>query len=318
MSTLREHWDMINQIRLLFKSATGEMNTVNAVWKLIYTTIGYVSSFFSSTVLLKELAGYDKLEILVKDYWQLVVVIGLLIACIHNRKKINCCKKVSNCDMQIAISVKDIFSNRAANSFIIPTNTFFRTKMDGEYISPNSVQGRFQLKYFKKNINDLDGLIYESLRKQGCKGETASDCFGSTMKYPIGTVAKIDYKKKHFYFVAINDVNEYGKPVGQSLENVNIALTAVTDAIKRMGHCDILCIPLLGSGRAAIQEATKENVFQRTVDCFIQSNDKLVSKLIISVNPQDYLDGKIDLTRMEKYLDYKCEFRKNAPSTSYK
>lgn len=275
MSTLREHWDMINQIRLLFKSATGEMNTVNAVWKLIYTTIGYVSSFFSSTVLLKELAGYDKLEILVKDYWQLVVVIGLLIACIHNRKKINCCKKVSNCDMQIAISVKDIFSNRAANSFIIPTNTFFRTKMDGEYISPNSVQGRFQLKYFKKNINDLDGLIYESLRKQGCKGETASDCFGSTMKYPIGTVAKIDYKKKHFYFVAINDVNEYGKPVGQSLENVNIALTAVTDAIKRMGHCDILCIPLLGSGRAAIQEATKENVFQRTVDCFIQSNDKL-------------------------------------------
>ena len=304
---------MINQVRLLLKSVTGEMHTVKAVWKLIYTAIGYVSSFFSSTVLLKEFAGYEKLEIWVKDHWQIVVVFGLLISCIHNRKKINCCKKVSNCDMQIAISVKDIFSNRAANSFIIPTNTFFRTKMDGEYISPNSVQGRFQLKYFRKRMNDLDRLINESLSKQGIKGESACDCFGLTTKYPIGTVAKIDYKKKHFYFVAINDVNEYGKPIGQSIGNVNIALTAVTDAIKRMGHYDILCIPLLGSGRAAIQEATKENVFQKTVDCFIQSNDKLVSKLIISVHPQDYLDGKIDLNRMEKYLDYKCEFRKIAP-----
>lgn len=317
MPALRKRWDMINQVRLLFKSATGEMNTLNAVWKLIYTTIGYISSFFSSTVLLKELAGYDKLEIWAKDYWQIVVVVGLLISCIHNRKKINCCKKMSNCDMQIAISVKDIFSNRAANSFIIPTNTFFRTKMDGEYISPNSVQGRFQLKYFKKNLNGLDKLINESLEKQGVKREISSDCFGSTTKFPIGTVAKIDYKKKHFYFVAINDVNEYGKPIGQSIGNVNAALTSVTDAIKRMGHYDTLCIPLHGSGRAAIQKATKENVFQRTVDCFIQSNDKLVSKLIISVNPKDYLDEKLDLNRMEKYLDYKCEFGKTAPTMSY-
>ena len=217
-------------------------------------------------------------------------------------------------DMQIAISVRDIFWNRTANSYIVPTNTYFRTKMDNEYISPNSVQGRFQLKYFKRNIHSLDKLIKASLSIQGIKGESTSDCFGSITKYPIGTVAKIDHKGKHFYFVAINDVNEFGKPIGQSIENVNIALAAVTDAINRMGHYDTLCIPLLGSGKAAIQEATKENVFQRTVDYFIQSNDKLASKLIISVNPKDYLDGKIDLTRMEKYLDYKCEFGKMLPS----
>ena len=53
----------------------------------------------------------------------------------------------------------------------------------------------------------------------------------SITKYPIGTVAKIDHKGKHFYFVAINDVNEYGKPIGKSIENVGIALTAVADAI---------------------------------------------------------------------------------------
>ncbi len=299
---------MINQIKLLWKSLTGEMNTLKAVWKLTYTAIGYVSSFFSFAVLLKDLAGLDKLEVWTKDHWQMIVIIGLLISCIHNRKKINCCKKVSNHDMQIAISVKDIFSNRVANSFVIPTNTFFRTNMDNEYISPRSVQGRFQLKYFKKNIKDLDTLISLSLKEQGIIGENANDCFGSTKKYPIGTVAKIDHKMKHFYFVAINDVNNYGKPIGQTIENVTVSLDAIADAIQRIGHCDTLCIPLIGSGKAAIQEATREVVFQKTVDCFIKSKEKVVNKLIISINPNDYLDGNIDLNQIEKYLDYKCEF----------
>lgn len=305
---------MIDQIRVLLKSVTGEVDTPKAIWKLVYTAIGYVSSFFALSVLLKDLTGFDKLEFWIKGNWKIVVIVGIFISCFHNRKKINCCKKVSNRDMQVAISVRDIFQNRTANSYIIPTNTFFRTKMDNEYISPNSVQGRFQLKYFNGKLHDLDGLISKSLNSQEIKGLLTSDCFGPVIKYPIGTVAKIDRKGKHFYFVAINDVNEYGKPIGQSIEHVSIALTAVADAIKRMGHYDNLCIPLLGSGRAAIQGATKEDVFQQTVDFFIQSDEKLASKLIISVSPKDYLDERIDLNRMEKYLDYRCEFGKMMPS----
>ena len=309
---------MIDQIKVLLKSVTGEVDTPKAIWKIVYTAIGYVSSFFTSAVLIKDLTGFDRLELWIKGKWKIVVIVGLFISCLHNRKKVSCCKKVSNSDMQIAISVKDIFRNRSDNSYIIPTNTFFRTKMDNEYVSPSSVQGRFQLKYFKGKIHDLDKLISESLNSQEIKGVPASDCFGSITKYPIGTVAKIDHKGKHFYFVAINDVNKYGKPIGQSIENVSIALTSVADAIKKMGHYDDLCIPLLGSGRAAIQEATKENVFQQIVDFFIQSDEKLASKLIISLNPKNYLDEKIDLDRMKKYLDYRCEFGKMMPSVSCK
>lgn len=299
---------MIDQIKLLWKSLTGEMNTLKAAWKLICIAIGYISSFFSFAVLLKDLAGWDKLEVWTKGHWQMMVIVGLLVSCIHNRRKIGFCKKVSNRDMQIAVSVKDIFSNRTANSFVIPTNTFFRTKLDNEYISSRSVQGRFQLKYFKNKINDLDARISASLTTQGIVGEDATDSFGPTKKYPIGTVAKVDYKRKHFYFVAVNDVNEFGKPIGQTIENVTTALISVVDAIRRMGHCDILCIPLIGSGRAAIQEATKEIVSQKTIDCFVQTEDKVISKLIISIYPKDYLNGEVDLERLERYLDYKCEF----------
>lgn len=299
MPISRKYWDMINWMRVLLKSVTGEINTPKAIWKLFYTAIGYISFFFSSAALLNDLTGCDKLEILEKEHWLVVIIVGIFVSCAHSRKKINCCKKVSNGDMQIAISVKDIFGNRDATSYIIPTNTFFRTKMDGDYISPNSVQGRFQLKYFKGNIPNLDNLIHENLNSQGITGVLASDCFGSTTKYPVGTVAKIDNRGKHFYFVAITDVDEFGKPINQSIENITIALAAVTRAIK---HFDVLCIPLLGSGRAAIQEATKEDVFERTVNHFTQPNNQCISKLIISINPKDYLDGKFDLDRMKKYL----------------
>lgn len=300
---------MFDQVKILFKSITDETNTLKAVWKVLYASVGYVSSLYAATVLLKNLSGYDNLEMWTKAHWLIIVIFGLISSCIHNRKKINFCKKVSGCDMQVAISVKDIFANREANSFIIPTNTFFRTKMQDEYISPRSVQGRFQLKYFKYNLENLDMLIEESLKKQNIKGEETRDCFGAVMKYPIGTVAKVDYKKKHYYFVAINNVNEYGKPVEQCLKNVAIALESVIKAILKMGHYDILCIPLIGSGRAAIQEATKEKVFQQTVDCFLQSDNKIASELIISISPKDYLEGTVNFDRMEKYLDYRCEFR---------
>lgn len=308
MIALRKCRDMIDWIRTLLKSITGELNAPKAIWKLCYTTIGCISSLFSLAVLLKDLMGCDKLEIWVKENWIIAIIASLIISCLHNRKKMTFYKNASNVDMRIEIRVRDIFWNRVATSYVIPTNTFFRTEMRDEYISPNSVQGRFQLKYFKEDLPSLDSQICENLISQGIEGNLTSDRFGSTKKYPIGTVAKIDHKGNHFYFIAINDVNESGKPINQSIENVNTALVSLTKAIKEFGHCDILCIPLLGSGKAAIQEATKENVFQKIVDCFVDSNDKLVNELIISINPKDYLDGKIDLIRMEKYLDYRCEF----------
>lgn len=299
---------MINQIKLAWKLLTLEFNTLNSVWKLVCTAVGYISSFFSLAVLLKDLVGWNKLEMWTKAHWLIVVLIGIFASCIHNRSKLNCCKIVSNRDTEIAIIVKDIFSNKSANSFIIPTNSFFRTKMDNEYISHLSVQGSFQLKYFRKNIDDLNEKINNSLRIQNIDGEDAIDCFGPTKKYPIGTVAKVDHKGKHFFFVAVNDVNMYGKPEGQTIENVTTALTCVIEAIRRMGHCDTLCVPLIGSGRAAIAEATKEFVSKITIDYFVQSEAKIANKVIIAIHPEDYLSGKIDLDKIKKYLDYRCEF----------
>ena len=45
------------------------------------------------------------------------------------------------------------------------------------------------------------------------------------------------------------------------------------------------------------------------IDRFVNSHDKIVQKLIISIRPKDYLDDKVDLKRVKKYMEYKCEFK---------
>ena len=300
--------DMWDRIKVLLKSFGSENNSLAALWKLVYTAIGYISSIFAFAVLLKDLAGFDKAEILCKSYWLGLVVIGIAASSIHNHEKISYKGTMEDDDLQIEVKVNDLFSIKAS-SYVIPTNTFFRTVMEGEYVSPESVQGAFQLKYFKNNIDELDNLIAESLAQQGIEGEDSSDIHGQTKKYPIGTVAKVDYKEKHYYFLAINDVNKFGKPENQEYTNVNTALKGLMESINRFGHCDNLAMPLIGTGRAAIREATLENVIEDTVDRFVNSHDKIAQKLIISIRPKDYLDDKVDLKKVKKYIEYKCEFK---------
>lgn len=80
----RDVWD---RIKVLLKSFGTEKNSLDAVWKLLYTAIGYISSIFAFAVLLKDLAGFDKAEILCKNYWLGLVLIGLLLLLFTIMKK---------------------------------------------------------------------------------------------------------------------------------------------------------------------------------------------------------------------------------------
>lgn len=155
----------------------------------------------------------------------------------------------------------------------------------------------------------MDKLIEDNLKLQGIEGEDSTDNYGAVKKYPVGTVAKIDVKGKHFYFVAMNDVNKYGKPIDQKYDNVDIALKGLLKSIFLFGHCDDIAMPIIGTGRAAIREATLDNVIEKTINTFVNFQDKIARKLTVCIRPKDYLEDKINLKRVEKYIDYKCEFK---------
>ena len=60
---------MINRIRLLYKSLTGEISTLKSIGILMRTSIGYISSIFSIAVLMNDLAGIDIFETWIKLNW---------------------------------------------------------------------------------------------------------------------------------------------------------------------------------------------------------------------------------------------------------
>ena len=294
------------KIKILWKSLTGEINTFSAIKKIVFTAIGYISSIFSFSVILYELFGYSYFKIELQKNWFWFILFGLTLSFIKNREKLSFSKSMQD-DLKISVVVKSLF-NVKANSYVIPTNSYFRTIMEEEYVSPNSVQGTFQKKYFKLNLKELDKKIAKSLDEQRIVGVDCTDKFGKVKKYPIGTVAKVNHKNMHFYFVAINDVNEYGKPDNQTYENVKTALEGLIKAINNIGHYDDLALPLLGTGRAAIKEATIGKVAKETIDCFADANEKISRKLIICIYPKDYFDDKADLKMISNYLEFKSKF----------
>ena len=298
---------MRDKLIVFFKSLIVGKKSISSIWKIIYVAIGYISFVFTCSVLVKNLTGCNKLETMCQCYWGALVGASFLLSLVHNHERTVYKRKMKDSDLQIEIRVSDIFSVNAT-SYVIPTNSYFRTIMEGDYVSPESVQGAFQLKYFKDNLQELDNLIQKNLMQQKIEGQKCVDIHGDVMKYPLGTVAKVDYNSKHYYFVAINDVNMYGKPENQGYANIDIAFKGLLDTIKLLGHCDDLAMPLIGTGRAAIRPATIERVIEGTINYFESSEDKIARKLTICIRPKDYLEGRVDMKKIMKYLDYKSEF----------
>ncbi|MBR3225757.1 MAG: hypothetical protein IKF78_10615 [Atopobiaceae bacterium] len=269
--------------------------------------VGSVSSLYTTSVLIKDLMGIGNLENACKTYWPALLLIGVVIALVVNRERTLFVDTVADTGIQVETKVGNLFSINAS-SFVIPTNTFFRTKVDNNYIRYESVQGQFQRKVYGGSTRRLDAAIRKSLKEQGRVGVPASDRIGEVLRYPVGTVAKVDYDGKHYYFLAMNDVNKDGKPTGQSYDNVKKALESLEHAILTFGHCDTLAMPLIGTGHAAIKDASCERVAMEIVDEFVDCREQLARKVVVCVSPRDYVDGRINFKRLAKYIEYRCEF----------
>jgi len=168
--------------------------------------------------LLDNLVDYDKLKKSFQNHWVLLVMFGIILAFIINREKLSYSGSRDNDDLIITVKTSDLFYT-SATSYVIPTNSFFRTNMEEEYISPNSVQGAFQNKYFKNNLEALNKIIKNNLEEQGVIGIDSHDKFGNVKKYPLGTVAKVDYKKSISILLPLMML--------MSMENLLIRITAM-------------------------------------------------------------------------------------------
>ena len=175
-----------------------------AIWGIISTACEIESIVNSVTMV----------EDAVSKYFSVILIGSVIYAFISTKKNLNYTAIIKDTGIKISLSIGNLFWAKT-NSFVISTNTTFDTKMDDEFISRNSVQGQFQLRYFRNNLQSLDKMLTEGLKEElpTYLNRNMSKC----KQYPIGTVSKINYKKKHYYFSAIADVNEEGKTINTSI-----------------------------------------------------------------------------------------------------
>lgn len=213
---------------------------------------------------------------------------------------------IKNKDIKIKIIIGDMLKESGGK--IVPTNTTFDTKREGDFISEKSIQGQIQEKYFKNNIQSLDSLIEKELSSVKIH-EKLNRVNSKNNRYEIGTTIKLIINGEKYYFLALADVNEYGQAMS-SYENILISLPRLWEFILEKGHMEPMVIPVLGTGRAGINQS-KENVIKQIIFSFIASNNgkkKISNELKICINPEDIKNNFINIEEICNYVDSMCKY----------
>lgn len=238
----------------------------------------------------------------------ILVIILLIISIIDNRPKLTRNFCIRNRDINIKVVVGDIFNQKGSK--IIPTNTSFDTCMENEFISLKSIQGQFQNKYFKNNINVLDNMITQSLSENKIVKKYDDGRTTKTACYDVGTVAEINYSEERYYLLALADVNKKGTPIAK-YDNIITSMQGLWDYLSENKHIDNLVIPIIGTGRAGIAEATRMRVIKEIILSFvaISSENKITDNLTLCIHPSDIQQNMVDIDEIFEYIEYTSKYR---------
>lgn len=237
------------------------------------------------------------------NLWLLVIIFfsGLAIGTIRYLRK--CAKMLSvthrleGQDISIEIQVGDIFNLHGA--FIISTNTAFDTDISDGSIPSESLQGQFTSKYCDKvehlERDITEALIAEELVLNGEKPERKQS-------YEIGKVIKVSPRGQLAYFVAIDELREYGG-IESSLDNVREGLGSLWYYIGGQGTLKPLVVPVLGTGHSGIP-ISREQMIIEIITSFIAActEKKFCEKLTIVISEADYRQHDVNLEELGTYL----------------
>lgn len=269
-----------------------------SVWGLICATYEIEEIAFSTTIIQDTIGNYF-----------FVILIGSVIyAVISTKKVLNYTATIKDTGIKVSLSIGSLFWAKT-NSFVISTNTTFDTKMDSEFISRTSVQGQFQIKYFKDDLQSLDKLLAKGL--EGVPSIHLNRKTSKCERYSVGTVSKVERKKKHYYFAAIADINEKGMTVNTSIENLKKCLLGTWESISQNGHVEDLAIPVIGTGRAGIPNLSMEKAIMEMIYSIVDySRAKKISKhFYIRIHPSDIKKNNIDMDELNVFLQCMCNYR---------
>lgn len=247
-----------------------------------------------------------------KSVWYMLPALflcGLIAAWPKSKFK----RKISGTDIEVAIKVGSIF--RSKNPLVIGATTHFDFATDDHSanpsISPKSVQGQFQAKYFERPA-DIGTILENEKRKLSAVSTSTSQekPFGPKLRYAVGEVVVVAAKKRCAYFVTMSTLNSHR--TGQlSLDDYFDLIPKMWNGIRSKGGMEPLDIPLLGArfGRTGLK---LEQTLTLLVRSFVAASreSKFVDEVTFYVSGRDYLKGEFSAEKLVRILDRECNHEK--------
>lgn len=250
-----------------------------------------------------------------KSNWLLFVLAGLAVGITRAWPRLKVAARVDGTDCTISIRVGDMFRVQDAN-LVVGTNTTFDTTMEDGVISKSSAQGQFTRRLCE-SVSHLDRELQHSLNDvEHEEVPVELKPYGKRQKYPIGTVATVRSGGRNTYLVAIAHMNEH-KAAYSTFRDVADALPRLWQYIRSRGTAGTVCCPVLGSGYSRL-DVTTERLVHEIVRSFIPAvrEGAFCRSLIIMIHPDDFRDGRVDLSRLGAFLTHECMYGSSAGSSS--
>lgn len=295
-------YNMLLKLKITFSEKWKSIiSTFFAIIGAIYTIAEIIYQVFNSSIAFN----------LIKANCVGLLIIITIISVALNWKKLEISHFIKSADTKITIKVCDIFKQSGA--FVIPTNTTFDTIMDNEFISRSSVQGQYQIRFFPNSSFSLDQLIEAGLSDIPyttlVDGRKTKD-----KRYNIGTVCKITTPSpniQHAYFLAVADINKYGKTENVTFEKITEALVSLWQNLNIKGHMEPILIPIIGTGKAGIKDASRDKIIQEIIFSFVNTAKemKVTEHLVICVHPKDFAEKNLHWDDLHEYLRYICKYQ---------
>ena len=265
-----------------------------------------------TVVELSDIAGIEKVRELFQQYFWLVLLVVAILSVIIKWDRLRYTVKIADSpDITITLKVCDALKNEGA--VIIPTNSTFDTVMEDEFISEASIQGQYQIKFFKNRIPELDKKLKEGLTGKHCV-ELKDGRQHNIERFPIGTVSRVNEKNKRAYFLADSDIDPQGHPIDVDATDVSQALTGLWYELSRSGNCEPYSIPLIGTGKARAKDVSRNEVVQQIILSFLAASKehKITESLTICIHPGDF--EKIDWDGLCEFLKYQSQYANVKPA----
>ena len=292
----------------VYKIKYSAIRTIQTQWKaMISMVFAVIGGAFTIAEILNNVFDTEIGFQVMREYATHGLCVTLMVCLVMFWKPLKYECFIGDGDRKITLCVCDIFHQKGA--LIIPTNTTFDTLMDDEFISITSVQGQYQEKYHKHALKQLDDALARNL--DGNPYVVLNDGRTTNKKrYPIGTISKITRGTQHDYFLAIADINKFGKPENVSYQSITSALVSLWQELNKIGHLENIRIPIVGTGRAGLHDASRDQIIQEIIFTFVVAAREMnVSEnLIICVHPSDFANKNLHWDDLCDYLRYTCKY----------